>query len=332
MKKIVLVSKKWLLCAAFAMLASNLSAQNTIALTVTDISNVSVTQKINANASALLTEFNKAYSENRTPSLYNIDGLSRDAKSSILSMWEMAPFYCTQSIINERGLRMSSGGWQVRNIPLFLKNMPMNEASKEIVINFDKYGEIDDIYFSIFDNMGYNDFMQNKGNDETDLRRRQAILNFVENFRTAYNRKDIDLLGKVFSDDALIITGKVVKQTKADNVFLSEKIEYHVKNKKEYIASLRSAFQNNTRINVIFDDIEVSRHPKYDEIYGVTLKQGWNSDKYSDIGFLFLMIDFRDGENMMIHVRAWQPEKVNERQLRKNEKISLGDFIIEGKD
>jgi hypothetical protein len=143
------------------------------------------------------------------------------------------------------------------------------------------------------------------------------------------------LLAKIYSDDALIITGKVIKQTQStENIlgsygFSKEKIEYQVQTKKEYINKLGAIFRNNAKINVLFDDIEVVRHPKYDDIYGVRLKQGWNTTNYSDIGFLFLMIDFKDGENMQIHVRTWQPEKLNGMQLKENEIFKLGDFITE---
>jgi uncharacterized protein YnzC (UPF0291/DUF896 family) len=211
--------------------------------------------------------------------------------------------------------------------------MPEDEAYREIAINFDKSGNIEDIYFAL-ELHQYQAIMNGEGNEVTDLRRRQAILNFVENFRTAYNRKDIDLLAKVYSDDALIITGKVVKQTKTtDNALATsglsqEKIEYQVKTKKEYISALRNVFKNNARINVVFDNIEVSRHPKYDEIYGVTLKQGWNTTNYSDIGYLFLMIDFKDGENMEIHVRTWQPDKLNGKPLPEDDIFNLGDFTV----
>ena len=325
------ISKIYLLGVIFALLVSNIPAQNAIKLTVTDME-ATLARKMETNASALLTELNTAFSENRLPSFNRISGLSNDGKSSILAMWEMTPFRCTKTEIEERGCK-TPNGWQIRNIPLFLKEMPEDEAYKEIAINFDNTGVIDDIYFAL-DTHNYEAIMNSEGNEITDLRRREAILNFVENFRTAYNRKDIDLLAKVYSDDALIITGKVVKQTKsAENVMKSygietEKIEYQVKTKKEYIAALRSVFANNPKINVIFKDIEVVQHPKYDEIYGVRLKQGWNTTYYSDIGWLFLMIDFKNGDNMMIHVRTWQPEILNGKQISEDDIFKLGDFDI----
>lgn len=47
-----------------------------------------------------------------------------------------------------------------------------------------------------------------------DAQRRRVILNYCEHFRMAYTTKDIDFLRQVFSEQALIIVGNVVK-TKA---------------------------------------------------------------------------------------------------------------------
>ena len=325
------VLKNCLLCAVFALFASNISAQYATELTVTDIEQ-SLSKKMGAAASALLTELNQAFFNGEKPQLAKISGLSREGQRSILSMWEMSPFRCVETEIIERACKTPTG-WQVRNIPLFLKDMPEDEDYREIAINFDRSGMIEDIYFAL-DMHNYKAIMESEGYEVTDLRRRQTILSFVENFRTAYNRKDIDLLAKVYSDDALIITGKVIRQTKSvENVlgnygFSKDKIEYQVSTKKEYISKLRTIFANNTRINIVFDDIELVRHPKYDDIYGVRLLQGWNTTNYSDVGFLFLMIDFKDGENMQIHVRTWQPEKLNGVQLTEDERYKLGDFDI----
>ena len=153
---------------------------------------------------------------------------------------------------------------------------------------------------------GYQKNMNSKGNECIDLRRRQTILNFVENVRIAYNRKDIDLIAKVYSDDALIGTRKVVKQNKKIN---KEKIKYQIQTKKKYIKYLRSIFNKNIKINVIFDNIEVLYHSKYDDIYIVTLRQAWNTNKYSDIGFLFLVVDFKEDEKIIILESVLQPEK-----------------------
>jgi len=95
-------------------------------------------------------------------------------------------------------------------------------------------------------------------------------------------------------------------------------------NKQEYIDRLTRVFKVNQFIKVGFDEIEIYQHPLYDRIYGVTLLQRWTSSTYSDVGYLFLMIDFKDESHPMIHVRTWQPQKYT----AEDEVIGLGDFEI----
>ena len=331
MKRVIL--KSLLLTVFQVLLLHTAQSQYATALTVTDIHDAAASKKIDSGVSALLTELNSAFFEKRPPSLDKISSLSKECRSAILAMWETTPFRCIESEIIERGNNTPSG-WQVRNIPMYLDDMSDDESYREIAINFDKQGNIEDLYFAL-EMHHYQSIMFGDGAAVTDLRRRQAILNFIENFRTAYNRKDINLLSQVYSEDALIITGKVIQQIQlSDNALIAsglsaDKVEYQVQTKKDYISKLSNIFKSNNRINIVFDEVEVAHHPKFDDIYGVTLKQGWNTTNYSDVGWLFLMIDFKGDEKMEIHVRTWQPEKMNGKQLPEDEILHLGSFKIQ---
>ena len=72
----------------------------------------------------------------------------------------------------------------------------------------------------------------------------------------------------------------------------------------------------------VIDKIEETR------FLSATLKQEWNTNRYSDVGFIFLMIDFQDENHPLIQVRTWQPEKLNGAVLAREEVFSLGDFTI----
>ena len=74
-------------------------------------------------------------------------------------------------------------------------------------------------------------------------------------------------------------------------------------------------FSRNAFIEVKFDDIKISKHRLYPEIYGVNLIQTWNSPTYKDVGNLFLIIDFKDEKQIKILVRAWQPLGLEEFDL-----------------
>ena len=148
--------------------------------------------------------------------------LSSSAISSILALWETSTFRCSEPAVIERGIS-SKAGYEVRDIPLHFKEDSESENIEEGVLVFNTSGIIEDIYISIGTNRVNEILREAKPNDVTDYRRRQIVLDFVENFRTAYNRKDTSFFKKVFSEDALIITGRVIKVKKQNNDIKKQK-------------------------------------------------------------------------------------------------------------
>ena len=291
------------------------------------IDDQSVKTLMETKMSALLTEVNAAQASNRALNFSNLN-LPKSVQTSLSMLWENSPFICTDDEIVERCLTTGSG-YQVRNIPLLMKpraDRDFGESEyQEAVISFDRKGNVESFYLSISMNLYMNVIKNNK--EITDLRRRQLILDYVEQFRTSYNTKDIKFLQQVFSDDALIITGKVISQKK-DNMKLPDKIVYKKQTKQEYLTNLRRVFANNSYIKVTFDDIKVMRHPVNPNFYGVTLHQGYTSSKYHDDGYLFLLWDFTDENQPQIHVRTWQPDQINGDRIPEDEIFSLNDFDI----
>ena len=287
--------------------------------------------KIESYTTTFLTACNEAILKNKKPN-FPSDIFAKNSRAQVLAFWDTSPMYSMKEFISEKCMKKSSGGYQVRNIPVFFPGAPEDNQEQEIVINYTADGKIDDIVISVSETR-YRELLDDYSTLE-DFNRREIIIAFIENFRTAYNRKDLKYIESVFSDHALIITGKVVKETKtkdsAVNMLLSsEKIEYTQHTKKEYMTSLKNTFTRNKYIDIVFEDIDVMRHPKNDKLYGVTLKQKWGSSTYNDTGYLFLMVDFKDDAWPLIHVRTWQPDKVNNRELQKEDLFQLSDFNIQ---
>ena len=302
---------------------------NNVNFTISDgIDNAAVKQKMESSVSRMLSEINAAQVGGRALNFSAMGSIGTRVQQSMAMLWENSPFMCTDEEIIEHCISTGSG-YQVRNIPLMM--MPTGEREfnedeyQEAVISFDKQGNVESFYLSISMNLYMNVIKSNL--ELTDLRRRQLILDYVEQFRTAYNQKDINFLNQVFSDDALIITGKVITQKHAEG-FTSQKIQYNKQSKEQYIRNLRGVFQRNSYIKVTFDEIEVMRHPVNPNFYGVTLLQGWTSGRYHDDGYLFLLWDFTDENAPQIHVRTWQPDKIGGKPLPKDEVFSLSDFDI----
>lgn len=311
----------------FFLSATPLMADN-ITVTITDgVDNAAVKQRMETATARILNEVNAAQAAGRNLN-FAVLGLSQRVQQSMAMLWENAPFICTDEEIIEHGITTGSG-YQIRNIPLLIKPTGEREFNEdeyqEAVISFDQTGEVESFYLTISMNLYMKVIRDNR--ELTDLRRRQMILDYVEQFRTSYNQKDINFLEQVFSDDALIITGKVIQQRHGDGLS-TPKIQYNKQTKQQYLTNLRRVFQNTKYLKVNFDDIEVMRHPVNPDFYGVTLHQGWTSNTYHDEGYVFLLWDFRDENAPQIHVRTWQPDKIGKKALPKDEIFTLSDFDI----
>lgn len=169
------------------------------------------------------------------------------------------------------------------------------------------------------------------GLEETDKANRQMILDYVERLRESYSLKDINFIEQVFSDHALIITGKVIKETSSDNnqYLPQEKVIYNLRNKQQFLTKLRQVFAANKKIELFFSDFKINRHPTIPTVYGVSLRQTYTSDIYSDDGYLFLLWDFQQADSPQIHVRTWQPRILDDQTvIPENEIFSLRNFNL----
>ena len=324
---------KALTCLIVFFSSLTASAQYVTDFCVTELEDDELCANIDMAISGLLTAFNNAEGTGQTPSISGID-ITPKVNDAIMKLWADCPFRCAETEVVERAVKTPHGEYQIRNIPLIM--MPVEGQSKDVswkkyqegVFTLDKDGMVTDFHLALDPEL-YIKVMGTAAAVE-DFERRQLILEYVERFRNAYCLKDMDFLQNIFSEDALIITGKVVKRVKSDVKSLNNtKIEYSKQSKKQYLAKLADVFKANKRIVVSFDEIKVVKHPAKDGFYGVTLKQGWVADRYSDEGYLFLLWDFTNPEAPQIHVRTWQPtEYETGKPIEEEEIFTIDDFEV----
>ncbi|MBQ2200468.1 MAG: hypothetical protein II415_09245 [Bacteroidaceae bacterium] len=323
---------KELFAALFMLLFPiDILAQTSFTISDGAIENEALKTKIERNMTYLLATFRlTAESGKKTISLSR-DYMTKDAIDDVEEMWKSSSMSCPPMDLKSRCLHTTTG-YQVRGIPIDIHEAVEAEARQELTVNFNKEGLIDGVSIAIEMNR-YEQLMAQQSSD-LDYTRRQIIIDFVENFRTAYNRKDIKLLNSMYSDKALIITGKVVMEKPNSDVnkmtLLNNKVVYLSQTKQQYLQRLSNVFNKTRYINVSFSDIDVVQHPKYDDIYGVTLRQVWHTDNYRDEGYLFLMIDFHDEYRPLVQVRTWQPYKDDAGNVvtTDDEIFHLGSFKI----
>lgn len=326
------VCKYFLLLSAFLVSFSGYAQLDVVKVHIEDgISDPVLRENMENNATSLMSAFNSTIIQGKSRLKLDDKAFTKEGMECVKDMWETSAMMCPVSSITEKCSSLGEGkGYQIRNLPVTMLAADEDTQEQELVINFTSTGAIDNVLVAL-EQHRYVDILS-ANISVKDLVRRQTIIEFVENFRTSYNRKDIDYINSVFSNDALIITGKVVKVKEQSDHMLqalgSEKVLYQTSTKEEYIKNLKRCFSRNAYINLKFEELEVVRHPIYDHIYGVTLKQYWNSNNYSDVGYLFLMIDFTDPALPCIQVRTWQPDKYNGKKIDRDEVFELSDFSI----
>lgn len=311
--------------------STSLALANGMFKIIDGLSDAQLKATMETNVNELIVAMNTAAVQNAKSVKLNKDNVTGDALKELNLIWKSSAMTYPPVNIMSKCLK-TLNGFQVRGIPVDMAEADEPERRQELTIDFLPNGKISNVAIAI-EMHRYDQIMAEKS-DDIDYARRQIIIDFVENFRTAYNRKDLKLLTSIYSDKALIITGKVISEKPNSDIdrmtLTNNKVVYIKQSKQEYLKNLANVFRVTKYINVKFEDIDVVQHPKYDDIYGVTLKQYWHTDRYRDEGYLFLMIDFRDADNPLIQVRTWQPYKDKQGQVitKKDDVYHLGSFRI----
>ena len=303
----------------FALLAVFSVKAITVTITVDEgFDNPAIIERMQTNLGQVLTEINNAYYAKRD---VNTSSLQMDdhAKNMLVTLWSTVHFYCDDEEVVDRCWPMKKS-YLLRQIPLILEPQDESFTSgtyQEAVVEFDKTGKITDFRFAL--DAQLSESMERCGS-VVETERRMIILDYIEQFRTAYCTKDINFMEKIFSDDAVIITGKVIRTRPNDFGKSNAKVVYNKQTKQEYLKNLKRAFMRNKYIDVKFSEIGggetdggcpgITRSQNNSNFYGVRLFQEWKSSNYSDEGYVFLLWNFTNENEPVIEVRTWQPSYI----------------------
>ena len=199
------------------------------------------------------------------------------------------------------------GGVVCRSFPMsFSFKGNRRTFTEDVVFYLNSDAKVTEVAFGL-EKAAVDDIM-NRGNWSQEAR--QTMIHFLETYKTAYALKRIDYISSIFSKEALIVTGWVVKGTGQTEMSPAKPshIKYIRQTKDQYINSLRKCFASNEYVNIHFANNTIRRSATKPSIYGIQIKQDYFSSTYGDTGYLFLLIDFDKPELPVIHVRTWQPD------------------------
>ena len=192
---------------------------------------------------------------------------------------DMVYYRSSNGQVVARGLQMSFS---------FMNGKRKKTFVEDVVFTFNSDKKISNVAFGL-GKVAESDILNRYApgwKDET----RELIMEFLENYKTAYCLKRLDY------------------------------IRY---DKETYLANLARTFKLNEFINLRFTNNDVQWLEKYEdaEIYGIQIGQEYTSSRYADKGYLFLLVDMTDHNAPQIKVRTWQPNEVSMSKI-----FSAGDF------
>ena len=230
-----------------------------------------------------------------------------------LQMYNSLISYGNAKIIGEPTYSIYKNGARVvvRSIPMSFSFSHGTKKSfvEDIVFVFNSAGQIESLAFGL-DDVATKDILTKQAWPE---HARVAIIEFLENYKTAFALERLDYIRTIFDDNAVIIVGKLARVN--TSIIPENQITYNNQvvirtryTKEQYLKNLERCFASNEFVNIRFANNDVIKAGKGGEIYGIQIKQDYYSTNYGDTGYLFLLVDINDPQAPMIKVRTWQPE------------------------
>jgi len=299
---------------------------------------VTISSGVSSAVAAQATRMEKSVMEKATKSLMKINGdryyktvmdrlvsaIRTKAYSSVdeffteegLDMYHRLVKYGNASLVGEPVYKLYryEDRVVVRSVPMsFSFSKGMRKAFVEdIVFTFNADGKIECLAFSL-DKAAAADILSKQVWPDN---ARMAIIEFLENYKTAFALERLDYIRTIFDDNAVIIVGNVARA--AGPARSSEGYDLTVENntvvtrtrynKEQYLKNLERCFASNEFVNIRFANNDVIKAGKGGEIYGIQIKQDYYSTNYGDTGYLFLLVDINQPKEPVIKVRTWQPE------------------------
>lgn len=219
--------------------------------------------------------------------------------------------YGNAKIIARDEIQVSSfaNGYLLRGIKASFSFKKNNKSFIEDIVFYVKDDKIEGVNFGLEEGALADIMRHEMWNPESRL----VLVNFLENYKTAYALERLDYLEAVFSDDALIIVGNRIPEQRVSEVTAmdTERYEHNRLTKSQYISQLEKVFKKQEYVNIHFEDAAVKKTSRNDERYEIIIKQNYYSASYADKGYLYLLADISNPEQPIIHVRVWDENRNN---------------------
>lgn len=241
--------------------------------------------------------------------------------NSLLKLWEYSPFRCVDTDIVEWIIKRPNGNYKIYNIAVHFSATDIKSQYRELVLIINERGIIDDIYIAI--DIKDKEKLIKESSDPVDSKNRLALLDFLENITNAIKRKDLNFISNFFGDDTLFLSELHKAKAQKENHDFKTNIDPLKITKKAYLDNLKNSIKNEEFKDVIFRDIVIEKHPKFNHIYGISFVQSLPGSNFNHESYVFFIIDYYYDNQPKLCYRTCQPVSADNKLLKEEEKMKL---------
>lgn len=193
--------------------------------------------------------------------------------------------------VTVRGLQMS----------FTLNRATKTEIVEDVVFSLDATGKVCNVALGLGDNFDYG--ILNGEHGSWPYLERETLVEFIENYKTAYCLGRLDYLRTQISDTTLILVEHSDSVENRANDAYSTK-QYTT---DEYFDVLSSYFKSTGSLSIRLTQINIYSLEKFEgNVYGIQLFQDNQTPTDSFSGYHFLMVNFDNPDQPLIKICTWQ--------------------------
>lgn len=143
------------------------------------------------------------------------------------------------------------------------------------------------------------------------------LLDFIEDFRTAFVLRQVDYVESVLGFNPVIIKNRNAEtKTGLRNPFENNPVFIdNIKYKEEYITKIQRIYENAQNPGLNYMHIDFQRPGRDGKLLGIRLYKDFYYPKTGGTGHLFFLFNIEDASQPILLLSTWQPEVFDERRL-----------------
>jgi len=263
-------------------------AQNNVKIEIKNTPDRVKIKKIENNLKKLTLILNNAYANDRKFSEKHASPLcSQECLDQLKCIWSLDSFKIETNDLTVNSYQIKPNLVELRTIPIIIKpRNNINSIREHIMLCANMKGKFTSLRFAL-----EHQYVEKLMENMSQRAHAHHIIEFLENFKTAYVMRDASYLQTIIQSDALILDGFENEGLNTENNITTRYLDYIKITKDQFLRKLQiGLFNQPDFIRVSFENIMIDSSMERD-IYGLKILQNLRVNNAHEENEVFVLMD-----------------------------------------